>query len=323
MKTGRPIETAQARYTKTISLITPGPQGGHNWYPMSYNPDTGLVYVPTTQGGAFPYGIDTEFVYEPGAWNTGISLLQGSIDEIPFRAQEDYSPGTGPKPPSPGVLLAWDPLARRTRWQVNYGIVSNGGTLTTAGNLVFQGIGDGHLMAYAADHGEKLWQVDLGVGILAAPMTYMLDGKQYLSVLVGWGGMNGLVGPNYSGEYKAEGRLWTFALDGERDFAPVLGMPLPALTEIGFDDSPALLKRGAEEYSVRCLLCHGIEAASSGVIADLRYASEGTFAIFHEIVRKGAYTSMGMPNLGEFVSEEDAEAIKNYILSRRAALMKN
>jgi len=321
LKTGRPIETAQARYGEAITTITPGPHGGHNWYPMSYNPNTGLVYVPTEQGRTFPYGIDTEFVYEPGAWNTGSSFLEGLIDDVPVLPKEKYTPGTGPEPPSPGVLLAWDPVKNRARWQINYGVMSTGGTLTTAGNLVFQGIGDGHLIAYAADSGKKLWETNVGVGILAAPMTYALDGRQYVSVLVGWGAMNGLVGENHTGQYKAPGRLWTFALGGDQNIAPVRGIPLPELTAIAFDDSPELLKRGAGVYRSRCMVCHGGDAASSGVIADLRYASKETFGNFHEIVRNGAYTSLGMPNLGKFVSEAETEAVKNFVLSKRAALM--
>jgi quinohemoprotein ethanol dehydrogenase len=320
LESGRPIETAQARYSETISMITPGPGGGHNWHSMSFNPDTGLLYLPTEQGSSFPYGIDAEFIYEPGTWNIGVSAL-GSVDDIPFLEEDEYTEGTGPDVPSPGVLVAWDPIARRARWQINYGIASNGGTLTTAGNLVFQGIGDGHLMAYAADTGVKLWEVDLGVGIMAAPMTFMLDGKQYVSVLVGWGGTNGLIGPNLTGEYKAPGTLWTFELGGDQNIVPIQGISLPELTAIDYDDSPEVLAMGADQYQARCFVCHGTDVASGGVIADLRYASAATYNIFNNIVREGAYTGLGMPNLGEFVSEEEADAIKNFILSKRAALM--
>lgn len=320
LESGRPIETPQARYTEEISMITPGPGGGHNWHSMSFNPDTGLLYLPTEQGSSFPYGIDAQYFYRPGTWNLGVSAL-GSLEGVPFKAEDEYTEGTGPDVPSPGVLVAWDPIARKARWQINYGIASNGGTLTTAGNLVFQGIGDGHLMAYAADSGEKLWEVDLGVGIMAAPMTFVLDGKQYVSVLVGWGGTNGLVGPNLSGEYKAPGKLWTFELGGDQNIIPVTGIAMPELTAIEFDDSPEFLNYGADKYTEYCFVCHGTDAESGGVIADLRYASEATYSIIHNIVREGAYTGLGMPNLGKYVTEDDVNAIKNYILSRRAELM--
>jgi quinohemoprotein ethanol dehydrogenase len=121
--------------------------------------------------------------------------------------------------------------------------------------------------------------------------------------------------------YKGEGRLFTFVLGGAQDFEPVRGQPLPELSAIPFTDDAAVLARGAELYSIRCYVCHGRNGVSGGSLADLRYASEATFGIFHDIVRRGAYSGLGMPNLGEFVTEEDAEAIKQWLLSQRAALM--
>jgi len=321
LETGRPIETAQARYDDQIAMLLPGPGGGHNWHPMSFNPNTGLLYLPTEQGNSFPYGVDVEFTYKPGTWNAGVSAL-GSLERVPFLGDDGYEEGTGPAAPeNPGVLVAWDPVQRRARWQINYGILSNGGTLTTGGNLVFQGIGDGHLMAYRADNGDKVWEVDLGVGIMAAPMTYMIDGVQYVSVLVGWGGTNGLVGENHTGEYKAPGRLWTFRLGGDMNIEPVTGREMPELTAIPYDDDPEIQYQGSHLYGQRCFVCHGPNAVSAGMIADLRYASPATYDIFDNIVRQGAYTGLGMPNLGAFVSEDDLYAIKNFILAQRAAAM--
>src|SRR5690606_2132590 len=130
---------------------------------------------------------------------------------------------------------------------------------------------------------------------LAPPITYALNGQQYLSILVGWGGTTAMFGFNPAGAYKAEGRLWTFVLGGSKPIAPPAGQPRPALSAIAFDDDPALLARGADLYAARCVMCHGNGAASGGAIADLRYASEATFAIFHNIVREGAYAGLGMP----------------------------
>jgi quinohemoprotein ethanol dehydrogenase len=321
LESGRPIETPQARYTDAISMVMPGPTGAHNWHPMSFNPATGLVYLPTLQGTSFPYSMDAGFVHKPGTWNLGINT--GSMTGVPVRPQSEYSGGTGPATRSPGALVAWDPLKREPRWVIDYPFAINGGTLTTAGNLVFQGGADGVLRGYTADAGNLVWEVDLGVGIMAPPMTYELDGKQYLSVLVGWGGSSGLIGPNTSGEYKPEGRLWTFVVGGDKNIVPVQGQTLPELTAIPFDNTPALLAQGEDLYGKHCMLCHGAGAVSGGALADLRYASSATYDIFHGIVREGAYRGLGMPNLGEWVTDDDAAAVKNWLLSLRAGLMAN
>lgn len=319
METGRPIETPQARYQDAISIISPGPGGAHNWHPMSFSPLTGLVYLPSQQGSRFNYVVDPNYEYKPGTWNTGLPF--GSTNGIPQRPEDAYAAGTGPAPETPGALLAWDPLTNKPRWQVNYPFPALGGTLATAGNLVFHGVGDGHFLAYRADSGERVWDVDLGVSIMAPPITYMLDGRQYISVLAGWGGATGLFGVNFSGEYKPEGRLWTFVLGGDSNIVPVSGQPLPELTAIPYDDSADVQALGADLYGQRCAMCHGRNVAGGGALADLRYAAPATYEIFHDIVRNGAYTGLGMPNLGAFLDDSEAEAIKQYILGRRAALM--
>jgi quinohemoprotein ethanol dehydrogenase len=318
LETGRPQETPQARYSDAVSVVSPSPVGGHNWHPMSFSPDTGLVYLPT-QRNSFSYAIDSEFAFTPGVWNRGIAT--GDTATLPRFPDANYGAGTGPENPTVGTLLAWDPIARRARWQVDYDTHSNGGTLATAGNLVFHGTAAGRLIAYRADSGEKLWDADLGQGILAPPVTYELDGAQYLSVLVGWGGTTSLFGYNASGAYKAPGRLWTFVLGGDRNIEPVRGAARPSPTLIDYDDSPDELARGAELYASRCVMCHGGSASSGGAIADLRYSSEATFAQFGAIVREGAYASLGMPNLGGVLSERETESIRNYLLSLRAALI--
>ena len=319
LESGRPIETPQARYASELSTVMPGPSGAHNWHPMSYNPVTGLVYLPSMQGTSFPYSVEEGFVHQPGTWNIGVN--RSGLAAMQQRPQEQYTEGTGPDTRSPGALIAWDPLTRQPRWVVDYPFTLNGGTLTTAGNLVFQGGADGKLRAFTADTGVLLWEVALGVGIMAPPVTYELDGVQYLSILAGWGGSAGLLSPDTTGTYKGEGRLFTFVLGGAQEFEPVQGQPLPELTAIDYNDDAAVLARGADVYGLRCSVCHGRNGVSGGSIADLRYASEATFNIFHDIVRRGAYGGLGMPNFGEFITEEDAEAIRQWLLSSRAQLM--
>ncbi|MGD8341334.1 MAG: PQQ-dependent dehydrogenase, methanol/ethanol family, partial [Gammaproteobacteria bacterium] len=258
MSTGRPIETMQARYGDELTELAPGPGGGHNWHPMSYNPATELVYIPAQQS-TFIYSNHPSFT-PTSRENLGIPIVapEGSVP----RAAADYEPGTGETLPGAFALLAWDPVAQEARWRVDHGDPPGGGTLTTAGNLVFQGRGDGHFLAYTADHGETVWDVDLGNGILAPPVTYEIDGTQYLSVLVGWGSTPGLFGTYPSDQYKAEGRLYTFALGGNPDIEPVRGIARPELTEIPFEADTAQIARGAELFGNRCYTCHGLAAAS-------------------------------------------------------------
>jgi quinohemoprotein ethanol dehydrogenase len=319
LESGRPIETPQARYGMELSTVIPGPGGAHNWHPMSFNPDTGLVYLPTMPGSGFPYSIEAGFVHKPGTWNVGVT--RGTLAGRPQRPAADYAPGTGPQTRSPGALIAWDPLAREPRWVVDYPFSVNGGTLTTAGNLVFQGAADGKLKAFSADAGDLLWEAYVGVGLMAAPITWQLDGVQYVAILAGWGGSAGLLGPDATGTYKGEGRLLVFSLGGDQDFMPITGQELPTLSAIAFNNDPELLALGEHLYGLRCSVCHGRNAVSGGALADLRHASEATFEIFHSIVRQGAYSGLGMPDFGAFLNEGESEAIKQWLLSLRAGLL--
>jgi quinohemoprotein ethanol dehydrogenase len=314
--TGRPIETPQARYSAALTRISPGPGGAHNWHPMSFNPQTGLVYLPASQN-EFVYAADPAFEHIPRAWNLGIAM--GSFAGLLERPAEEYGPGTGQRLETPNALLAWDPVAQSARWRVNYTGASGGGTLTTAGNLVFQGASNGKFAAYGADRGEKLWEVDVGNGILAPASTYEIDGTQYVSLLVGWGGSGGLFGDNPAGQYKATGRVMTFVLDGEREFEKIRGIEMPAVTLIPHDSTPEEIARGEALYGQRCIMCHGGGAISGGAIADLRYSAPATYEILDDIVRGGAYQNLGMPMFSWF-TEDDVAGLRAYLLSRREAL---
>jgi len=184
-ETGRPIVNPEAHYDQNKETITlaPSPNGAHNWSPMSFNPSTGLVYIPTTTDGSRTFSLETDFVYKPGERNTGI-LRTGFGPARPAPA------AIGPVPPEGQhfALVAWDPVTQKERWRTPGGGAVGGGTVTTAGNLVFQVIPDGHLVAYTADKGEKLLDIQTGLrGGMGPPITYMLDGKQYVAFLGGQG----------------------------------------------------------------------------------------------------------------------------------------
>jgi len=192
-ETGRPVVNPEAHYDQNKETITlaPSPNGAHNWSPMSFNPSTGLVYIPTTTDGNRTFSLETDFVYKPGERNTGIIRpVAGPTPQTTSRPTRPSPAAIGPVPPEGQhfMLVAWDPVTQKERWRTPGGGAVGGGTVTTAGNLVFQVIPDGHFAAYSADKGEKLLDVQTGLrGGMGPPITYMLDGKQYLAFLGGPG----------------------------------------------------------------------------------------------------------------------------------------
>lgn len=301
--TGRPIEVPEARYKDQMVLVWPGPFGAHNWQPMSWNPATRLVYIPAHEE-PFPYSPDAQFRFRKGGVNLGVTL----------------PPTDETAPPGQGFLLAWDPVAQKERWRAPNSGVNSGGTLSTAGNLVFQGTADGRFVAYSADRGQKLWEVNLGTGVIAAPVTYQLDGRQYVSILAGWGGAYSMLGGNASGAYKTPGRLWTFSLDGKQPLVAVKSQARPQPTPIAFEATPERIQKGMVLYSQACVFCHGVAATSGGVISDLRYSGPQVFRNYRGIVLDGEYTGLGMPSFRGALSADDVEAIRLFVLSQRAKL---
>jgi len=183
--TGRPIVNKEARYGANSVKISPGPLGAHNWSPMSFNPNTGLAYIPTTNGSSFNYSVDQKFEenYKAGQQNWGV--VRGSSG-----GATPAPPSIGPKPGEGqrSALVAWDPVTQTERWRVAGGGSTGGGTVTTAGNLVFQVIPDGRLLAYSADKGEKLLEIQTGLRSgMGPPTTYEIDGTQYVAVMGGLG----------------------------------------------------------------------------------------------------------------------------------------
>jgi quinohemoprotein ethanol dehydrogenase len=195
----------------------------------------------------------------------------------------------------------------------------NGGTLTTAGNLVFQGTADGRFVAYSADRGEKLWEVAVGTGIIASPVTYELDGVQYVSVMAGWGGAFGLAGGSATGGSRVPGRLLTFALNGKGTLEDV-AMKLKPAAMIEFKATPEKIDAGAGLYAQWCAACHGIAAVGGGAIQDLRYSEPATFDKYRDIIIEGKYASLGMPSFKNVLKAGDVEAIRAYVLKRRSEI---
>ncbi len=308
-ETGRPVENTGAGYRDKPELIFPGPGGGHNWHPMSYHPGTGLVYIPVMDV-PFVYSRDKKFKYRNFTWNFGVDMTVNAPPLDPAEAVDM----TGVMK---GFLTAWDPVAQKEVWSVQHTGPWNGGILTTAGNLVVQGTADGRLAAYRADSGDRLWQADPQTGIVAPPMTYMIDGEQYIAIMAGWGGAGPLVlGPLASGrKVRNISRVLAFKIGGSAELPPM--PPQEAAPEPPAQTaSRQVVALGRRLYHLSCGNCHGPGAESGGVISDLRHMDEATHAAFGDIVLGGLYEDNGMASLADLYSEEDVEAIHAYIIKR-------
>ena len=309
--TGRPVEVAGARYGgKAPYLQLPGPLGAHNWHPMSYSKDTGLVYIPA-QEAPWVYGDKEGYEYKEGLWNTGTEFSHGMLppDKATIRALKAMLKGR---------LLAWDPVAQKQAWSFEHDGPWNGGILSTGGNLVFQGTADAHFAAYDAKTGERKWRFFSQTGIVAAPVTYELDGEQYVSVASGWGGsyVLGFGGVMPTGSAINAGRVLTFKLGAKGDL-PALEPEAEFDSELPvLDADEATIKKGALAYAQACGLCHGDQAYSSGLIPNLRYSAVTKDAdLWQDVVRGGALAENGMPNFGDHFDAETVEAIRAYVIA--------
>jgi quinohemoprotein ethanol dehydrogenase len=285
----------------------PPDQGGgkqwtvHNWWPMSYNEATGLVYIPTTDREA-----GAKAAIENG--ESGEGLI--------------------------GRLIAWDPIKQQARWSVEEKIAVNSGVISTAGNLVFQGQGTGEFAAYAADSGKKLWSVQTKSAIDAIPVTYSVNGEQYVLTPVGWGSGSRLFAPartmvdNVS-KYGPT-RIYAFKLNGKTPFpTPKIVVP-PVPQPPQQTASPEIIKKGEKLYGTFvCDGCHspGLDGTGSwtenGVIPDLRYMPAGAHKNFYTTVLGGTHWEKGMPGFSDppkfafpnmKMTVQDADAIRAYII---------
>ena len=301
METGRPVEPPGARYYANENPARPVPVkpqagGAHSWYPMSFSPLTRLVYVPvadlaTYYSVAGPYGLRLDSPAEP--------LPAGS-----------------------GKLLAWDPVGREARWTVDYPLPWNSGVLSTAGELVFQGTAGGEFRAYRDASGELLWFRKTGTSILAAPVTFLAEGEQYVLAAAGIGGGNGVITPSHSSTPDARGpsRLFAFKLGGKARLPPPRD-PAPVPRPPARTASKQQVEHGEEMWPT-CGHCHGSQAMGvgprdlPGAVPDLRYMSAKTHAEWHGIVLGGNQRHLGMPAFHEEMTVEDSEALHAYVIEQ-------
>ena len=305
-KTGRPVETQTAYDGIKPVLVSPDPGGAHNWNPMAFSPATGFVYLPARVGGHFVHAPKAKWKYNPDRDNLGLD--------------EEYDGPLYAKmaalPTPSGELVAWDPTGQRAAWRVSHGAATEGGgVLATAGNLVFQGRSDGVLLAYRATDGKEVWQFNTGTGIIAPPITYLVDGVQYVSVMAGWGGGDGLFNTPFKGK-AGYGRVVTFALGGTGTLnAPAYGHTEPPTPAISVNASPKTVHEGGQLFNSQCAPCHGLNAVA-GPTPDLRYATKETYDEFEGIVLNGDRAALGMPSFGKILTRDQVRAVQAYILSR-------
>jgi quinohemoprotein ethanol dehydrogenase len=303
MKTGRPNEYPNIRYETGLTEMWPGTIGGHNWQAMSYSPRTGLVYIPIQQIGA-------RFAKNGTASENAFNVMGLLLEPIIKKEGDGH-----------GYLVAWNPVTQKEAWRVQNKNLWNGGTLATAGGLVFQGTAEGMFNAYNAKTGERVWQFDAGLGIVGAPMSYSLNGRQYVSVLVGYGGTTAAYGNfmNVGWKFGAQPRrLLTFALDGTAKLAP---SPGPDMKVHAVDDPSLVLNeadvQAGKALSVQCAACHGIALQATGTPGpDLR---ESGIALrldtFSQLLKSGALLEQGMPRF-EKLTDEQIRQIHAYIRAK-------
>jgi quinohemoprotein ethanol dehydrogenase len=310
-ETGVPEENTDAHYANEMRVIQPSPYGGHNWHPMAFNPKTGLVYIPALDLG-FKFAQDNAFKHKPGEWNTGIDLAQGIPAKDPDTVIADLKAVKG-------HLSAWDPVTQKEVWRVDHSLSWNGGLLSTAGNLVFQGRADGKFAAYTADTGKLVWEFPVNVGIIAAPVSYTIDGEQYVSVVAGWGGAFALASgvPRHHDNAMTEGRILTFKLGAQTE------LPAPDVVYKEIPEPPELpstseqVAQGEILYHTYCSTCHGPGVTGSGGgTPDLRYSVPSVHESWDAIVRGGAFAGKGMASFASALSEDDAAAVHAYVVAQ-------
>ncbi|MBT8151586.1 MAG: PQQ-dependent dehydrogenase, methanol/ethanol family [Gammaproteobacteria bacterium] len=306
LETGRPIFTEDGDYKDEAKFVYPSSGGAHNWHPMAYSSETGLVYIPVMDVGVeFATNNKTEYTW--GEWNLGVEMDAPSADSAMFlKMLIERIPK--------GSLLAWDPVQQKAAWALKRKYSLNGGVLATAGKLVFQGTGDGRFTAVDAVSGKELWSYPTQVGVIAPPVTYTVNGEQYVSVLAGWGGVMGLAGGLERRWPVPNGRMLTFKLGGNAQLPELPTQPelYPLPERPAFDEEAFALGRNV--YQNYCYMCHGNALSSSNAIPDLRNLPMAFYKNWDAIVRDGMMAKAGMAGFGATLSKAQTDAVYAYVV---------
>jgi len=329
MQTGRPVVTANADWYSSPKNVYPSWAGGHTWNPMSYSAQTHLVYIPVIDMSAV--WIDMLHNGGPLKYLEGFFTVQGIFPDDTYNAA-DLQHLYGPLPsleaikasrsvnPVRELLRAWDPVAQKTLWEheTSSGIRGyDGGVMSTAGNLVFQGRGSGELWVYAADTGKVLKVIRTGSHIMAAPMTYAVNGQQFVAVQAGYGGAAITVGqfpPSSAAlKYQNINRLIAFKLDGGPVPVPARRVDEPFLKPPAQSATKAQIDAGELKFVEQCSRCHVL---GPSITPDLRRLNAGLHAAFKDIVLHGMLAPAGMERFDDLLSDQDAENIHAYLIDQ-------
>ena len=308
-ETGRPEIVPEARYDVENHSWNqaPGPAGAHAWQGMSYSPETGLVYIPATE----TYGVfaqDEDYEMNPGGFNLGVAFGFGP-DADPVNPED----GSG----TVGRLVAWDPIAMEEAWRSadfptqGGGVQMTGGAASTAGNLVFHGnLGNQEFAAYRATDGEKLWTFDAKTAVMASPITYEMDGEQYVAVAVG--------GPAQGGYYAPNGaRLLVFKRGGETELPDIPAFEQRPFVEEAQFAAADVVEHGGDVFLNNCSLCHGQGAAARSTFPDLRRSPALTDqTLFDAVVLDGVLSANGMASFADRLDASDTEAVRAYLIGQ-------
>lgn len=307
MATGRPVETENADYADGAAMIYPSSAGAHNWQPMAHHPKTGLVYLLMNET-PYRYEEPENYTHNWGHWNTGSVMDQGHIPDQRLMQKVMNKM-------SRGFLQAWDPTTQQERWRLPLPLPWAGGVLASGENLLFQGNSANEFAAYAADTGEKLWQFDTQIGVIGSPVSYSVDGEQYITVAAGWGGALGLIaGYERLGGRPEKSRILTFKLDANASL-PALPAPAPrSQPPARISDDEELIAKGRALYLDFCMGCHGSELVGHGAVPDLRYLPQAFYDNFDAIVLDGIMRKAGMVGFSDVLDKQDSYALKAYIL---------
>ena len=313
MATGRPVLTENADYSNEDRVITPSAVGAHNWPPMAFNAETGLVYIPAIYLSTRYFGYDDGKGYIGKSRNTLSAVLVGH----PSR-DADLLEG---KPPLQfeSRVVAWDPVAEEPRWLSDPQVLIAGGLLTTAGNLVIGGSTDGHVYFFDAATGDLLRKINVGTTVFAPPITYELDGDQYLAVLAGHGGVSQFAyGPDIAAmKHQNYERLLVYKLGGgETPLPPAVEWPAINPIAEALPSDEETIARGAATFERFCLQCH-VTRNTRGGLPDLWNMPPSVHENFDAIVLGGAYSYAGMAGFADVLTPEDTLAIRAYIADDR------
>ena len=313
LATGRPIENPEARYPnpKQPFLAMPGPLGAHNWHPMSFSPQTGLVYLPTQDTG-YVYVDDANYQPRPIGFNVGIDMVAPTLPQDPPTK-------TAMLAGLRGTLQARDPVTQKVVWSVQHDSSWNGGVLSTAGDLVFQGNALGEVVGYAARNGEKLWSFGVQTGVVAPPISYEIDGEQYIAVVAGWGGAMPITG----GDAARKGainvnrsRVLAFKLGAKEVLPEPAQIPVLVAPPPRIEDADQITK-GKAAFLRSCAVCHGDAAVGSGVTPDLRHSAMiQSIDAWKAVVIDGTLTERGMVSFSSVLDASTAEAVRAYVIDR-------